>query len=284
MKKRRPRGMETMPLAIKFDYLKVLFSMANVDGDINQLEMMELYRLMGKLKCTSKERIALLKSTGENNDIKNTLDNLLSHDLEQQEKNIVRFSLIKDLLIVMGADYDETLEEVVLFNTIKEELYITDEQLHLTRSEYEEDKQYFKKNIEIYDIKGKAKKTAYQVAGISIPLAFMYANNYFNNPKKRCARKHLTVSSLGKHVLLGVVSLKSIEWLLQKEDRKKSNLDKKLFLECNKIHETAKLYVTRDIIHIQKILSSNQDQFLLQQIKLLKKTVGTLEKTEPKIV
>src|SRR5690554_3323517 len=104
MLKKKIRDLREMPIKNKLQYFEVLFAMARIDDELNQLELAELYRLMSRVRLPEEERLTLLKSSQP------SVENILAtcrnatEGLKDQERNILRFSMIKDLMIIMLAD------------------------------------------------------------------------------------------------------------------------------------------------------------------------------------
>jgi hypothetical protein len=59
--KKRIRGLVEMPSDTKLSYCKILGLMVGIDGKIEQLKMVELYRLIAKMKLSDSKRPKLLE-------------------------------------------------------------------------------------------------------------------------------------------------------------------------------------------------------------------------------
>ena len=137
------RGLDEMPWETKLNYCKILSLMVTIDGQVEQLKMVELYRLIAKVMLGDSKRPKLLEFIFEPKIELEDLWEKILEGLNNQEKNILRFSIIKDLLIIMRADYYEALEEIKFLEKTKEMLHISEEHMKFFEEEYQNDKNFF---------------------------------------------------------------------------------------------------------------------------------------------
>lgn len=291
MHKKKIRDLAEMPTINKFQYFQVLFTMANIDGEINQLELMVLYYLMGRVKLPQKERLLLLDYFSNFSNFSEeimTLCQEMMKDLKDQEKNIMRFSLMKDLVIVMGADYYETLEEKELFNRLKLFLDVQDEHLDLIQEEYKKDRNYFYEDCMESIRKNRWVERISMAAAIGIPTTTLFIkrrniekNHYFHRRKSG-----VSAIDVLKTFSLGIGSYYGLRWLLGIKDTKERKLKQYLYEECLKVRGRAIKYLIADHRYLQQMkLTTKEDKnnhkSMEKSIRLLEKAFATFENTEP---
>lgn len=288
MLKEKVRDLQAMPAETKLRYFKVLFSMALIDGELNQLEAMELYRLMGKIKILQKERLDLLNNMDAF--LENIIDicKTLLEGLNDQEKNILRFSLMKDLIIIMGADYYQSPAEIELFSKIRTFFQITEEQLYYFQEEYREDRSFFDEDSEKSVTVNRLEERILTAAALGIPIGALYIkkcrdkNDYFFFYR---GKKELSAIDLLKALTIGVVTYKGLKWLLKMKTNKKETLKQCLYKECLKIQDRAIRYLVKDRRYFQEKLlnleKENEETVSIEsKVVLLDKVDATFKNTK----
>ncbi|SDK14441.1 hypothetical protein [Natronincola ferrireducens] len=293
MTEKKVRGLEDMPPYTKLNYFKILIIMANTNGEVTQLEMVELYRLMAKNKLSQVDRLVLLSWMEEerHNQLLELCDNLYE-ELNDQEKNIIRFSLIKDLIIIMGADNYEAPEEMELFNKMKEIFCITEEQLGFLKEEYETDKTFFAEETTDNSWYDKFEETFLTATAIGVPITVLYYQGSFKREWSLCRRlyrKPTLPGNIAKAVVLGGASYKMLKWFLEGKRKKAHKLKEALFEAASKVHERADDYLTKDIQKIQEELQHTKEEVgqrkaLNHRAVLLQKTLGNLRSRKPQLL
>jgi len=291
MKEKKIRDLHNMPIETKIKYCQILFLMASIDGEVNPLEIKELYRLMANIRVLQNNRISLLTHMNElEDDIKDIIKELFE-GLNFQEKNILRFSLIKDLIIIMRADYYESSEERELFNKFKTLLSVTDEQLSLIEDEYKYDISFTDYEIEETRYNKKVKEAITLGASLGTPAAFLYikekeANNcnIKNRFKKKKSRKHIL-----KALAMGVISYKTVKWFLNRRINQQELMKEYILKDCTKLQDRAVDYLYKDINYIQgylQYMDSNDanTKTIENKIVLLKKSLSQLQMDKPRMI
>lgn len=292
MIKEKIRDLEAMPAETKLQYFKLLFNMALADGEFNQLEAMELYRLMGKAKVLQKQRLDLLNKMDTNSEDSIDTCKVLLEGLNDQEKNILRFSLIKDLIIIMEADHYQASEEIELFSKIKAFFQITEEQLQFFQEEYRQDKSFFEEDTPKLVAINRLEERIVTAAALGIPIGALYIkksrdkNDYFICHR---GRKGLSGIDIFKALTIGVITYQGLKLLLRKKVHKQEGLKQYLYEECLKVQDKAMRYIVKDKIYLEEKLinleKGNQEKVLLEnRIVLLDKAFATFKNTKPHLL
>ncbi|AKL94244.1 tellurite resistance protein TerB [Clostridium aceticum] len=283
--KEKVRELRELPQEIKHNYFNVLFTMANIDEKINPLELAELYRFMAKMQLEKEERKVLLKQLYKS---ENNLENLcknLYRGLNEQEKNIVRFSLIRDLMLLMKSDYYEAQEETDLFNQIKVLLNITEEHMVWFNEEKALYQDTSNKPLSYEGIE----ETVLMATAIGVPLTtFLFSDSFKKNPflLKKSSHKRRLRTDLLRSIAIGGVSYHSLKWWLRRRKKKSMSLQQCMIEEVEKLQERAKRYMALDLQHLQQSLQWAEENFIDMELQretiiLLKKSLAVLHNTKP---
>ncbi len=146
MLKTKIRDLVDLSNEIKVQYFKILLHMAEIDGELNLFELIKLYELMARIKVPQKERIYLLKGAANGSEDPVKICRTILGLLSGQERNILRFSLMKDLIIIMYADYHASPEERELFEELQVLLEINEDQLKIFLNEHGLEQVFFEED------------------------------------------------------------------------------------------------------------------------------------------
>ncbi len=304
---RNIRSLENMPLNIKFLYSRILSAMICADGGYNQLKLAEFYRIITKIQLPLKKRIQLMNSIITKkvdffkicNEI--DLDEYLNEHLNNQEKNIFRFSLMKDLIIIMKSDYIDTNNEKKILENIQNHFHISDEQLSFFNEEYELDRYYFDDITDDLEFKNIAVNAISTAAALGVPLVVLNYSGTFKGlgtlgiisglkamGKRRKTRKGSIIFGLTASILLGITTYKITKYILNIKKDKKIKLVQLIREDIEKLHENTKDIIYEDIEYFTNHvvgIKDNQDlDNVLKIIDILKRTVATLENTKAVII
>ena len=299
----RVRPLEKLPLKVKLAYSKLLALMLMTDKELDQLKLAALYRLMARIKITSVKRQEVLDSIFKGEMDLVALGQQCYEGLNQQEKNIVRFSLYKDLLIIMRANYIEIPEERLLLEKIEGFFDIKDEHKAFFEEELVQDNNFYDEDKEINCIDEAVSEITARATAIGIPLAAIYYNRYvggfgafgivsgLHSIGKRVSKKHSLIAGLSVVISLGLISYNGTKWLLKYKDRSKCNIKRLMAEEILEIHQLAINYLEKDIAHIEDrveaetLANNSSEDFTLQEIIFsLKKACAVLRNTKPVVI
>lgn len=291
MVKEKIRELNNMPSQTKLKYCKILFIMAGVDEKISSLEMTELYRLMANIKLPQDKRISLLENMDKPKEEIKDLNDSLFDGLNHQERNILRFSLVKDLIIIMRADYYESHKEKELFHQLKYLLSITEEQLSLIEEEYEEDMVFFHQEIAETKARKRFKEIVSTTTALGIPIATLYLKGSFEKDAcifKSSFRKRSNKKDILKAIAIGAASYNVVKWWLGRKTNEQLLMKEYILKDCSNLQERAIAYLKRDINHIQRYLQdidgNNDMEILKRKIILLKKSLSQLQIDKPRLL
>ncbi len=301
MKKERIRSLDEMPTPIKLTYCKLLMLMVKAGDGGNQLKLAEVYRLMANIKLTEEARIELLRFLEGEAENLTFLTNTLVMGASQQEKNIIRFSLIKDLVIIMGADYVVDSEENLLLLRLVNLLEITEEQLQFFLDEYQQD-QTFQEQVERNLYEDMLHEATAKAMALGIPLGMIYFSGGIRHGfgpvgiikglkklgMKKYTKNHSLITGIATVILVSYGTYHSMKWLLGWGSRKEKKYKELLYDQMKEIHFRAIGYAEKDILQLGHLIQRTGEEALKNRqlviYKLLDKTLGTLKNTKPKLI
>ena len=299
------RSLENMPLNIKFLYSNILSSMVCAGGIYNQLKLAAFYRIINKIQLPLKERIQLMNSIiTKKIDAPAMCEGLdLDDYLNDQEKNIFRFSLMKDLIIIMKSDYIDTNNEKRLLKDIQNYFHISDEQFSFFVREYESDRRFFDDTADNQELKNIAVNTVSTAAALGIPLIILNYSGTFKGlgtfgiisglkalGKNKRTKRGSILLGLTSSILLSITTYKIMKYTLNVKKDEKTKLIQLMREDIEKLHEGTKDIIYEDIEYFTNRAVEIKDKdsqdlgSILKMIDILKRAVATLENTEAMII
>mgnify|MGYP000993148351 CR=1 FL=1 len=283
MIKYKVRDLMDLPSHIKLEYFKLLFIVAKIDGDLNPMELMELYRLMARGRLGQRERLYLIENIDkvykEQEDLAQICRKMLQ-DLKGQEKNILTFSLVKDIIIVINADYHESLEEEQIFIRIRNYLNVTDDQLESFKEEYDRDRVYFEDAGRDKRLIDGFLHRAPIIGAMGISLGILY-NRLIRKKRTIFKSRGQVTPRDGLMAMTGaILSHEILRVILDKKSQNEEVLKQALYRHSLQIADKALAYLKRDGRYFQRKLVSLGEvaraRLKYKEISLLMKKTQTL--------
>lgn len=303
MIREKVRPLEKLPLKVKLAYTKILALMLMTDRELDQLKLAALYRLMARIKITSAKRHEVLEAIYKGDLILDELVNHCNEGLNIQEKNILRFSLYKDILIIMRANYLEDSEAELLLGMISELFDITEEHKRFFDEELKRDIDYFEGDKPVNLINEAVVEAAARASAIGIPLVVLCYNGYIeglgalgvlsglHQLGKKITRKHSFLAGIAITIGLGMLTYNSTKYLLNSKDRYSNRLKKLMAEDMQELQQLAVSYLETDISYMQTKIQFfeaalyNNDRITHEDILFsLKRAMALLKNTKPVVL
>lgn len=303
MSKEKIRSLENLPLEVKLAYAKILAMMLVADRELDQLKLAAFYRLMARIQISAVARREVLEAVCKGQSVLEDLANQCCEGLNLQEKNILRFSLYKDLLIIMRANYLENSKEERLLDMISELFDVNEAHKNFFEEELKRDASYFETDKDIKLVNEAIVEAAAGASAIGFPLGIIRCYSCtgglgaigmlsgLHRLGKKITKKHPLLTGAAIAASVGVLSYCSAKYLLKYKDRYSGRLKD---LMAKKMHEQQQLaisYLESDIeyFHTKAQLwedaRNNQAGIALHVIlNALKKAKVLLENTKPAVV
>lgn len=293
------KPIELMSEDKKVVYAKILALM--VSKNIGEENYESFYRLLAYININEDNRIALNKYIFDPKDRVEDLCFIMTKNSFDQEKNILRFSLIKDLLIIMRSG-DSTVEEKQFFYKIKELLHISDEYMGYFEEEYQQDQRYLEESVDEGVMLKLAKDQIALTTSLGIPATYLYYKGYLRDiidygknksileklqrmgVLKRKSRR-ITINDLLIAISLGLLTYSVAKYLIKKGDSSEQELKKMISKRAQVNHEQAISFITEDIEHINTKIDleeeNENEEYLKSILLLLESTLMKLRASKP---
>ncbi|SFI14215.1 hypothetical protein SAMN05192551_10719 [Tindallia magadiensis] len=272
-KVREPRK---MPIENRLAYGKLLGLMILSQNKPEAMTMQEFYRALRSIALKDRDRQVIFEYMMAPDESAASLTQQMMKDLNDEEGNLIRFSLLEDLYRVMKADYYEDEGEKNFFNEVVHHLGIKEHHIEQVRQTYERDNLYLPGSIK----PSISKMAMSQLVSISAGLAtagIIYYGTNTRRKKQSPIEKVATVST-------ALVVYKAVESLVNYKENHQLRMQKKLRKENNKLLIELEKDITKDIRMIKQITRKKPSQFSetftwQDVLVLLEKTKAYLEKS-----
>ncbi len=270
MKKHRTPG--DMPQEIRLAYAKIVGLVLMATPYPETSVVVVFYRSLHELTLKEKERRAVLEfMLSPDTDLNTLCSTLMSVELEE-ERNLLRFSLVEDIYHMLMADHNAGDEETVLFNQVLDKLAIHEEHIDMIRQMYNSDSTYLPK-LKPENLPHKVvRQTAAGLVGLSVPVGMVAVSGERGlspwgiasglkaiSPGK--GRNKSLVPGLLITLAAGGMAWRSTKWLLHYPEWKRLWMLKRLKKsEIKKMKQTAKC-IDEDILMMQKQIESRAADF-----------------------
>ncbi len=174
------RTFDDMSQMIKQNYLSFLIELIKADKVVEKREFNDLYMLFAQSKLENKGRIILVNELFSK-DIEFSIENRVfetTKELSPNEKAIVNFSLIKDLVRLSKADDSVHEKEEEFISNVAMKIYPRKEDafkiIQLAEESVECDKKLLKGELSEKDFEEQSQKIASSAAAIGVPIVALY--------------------------------------------------------------------------------------------------------------
>lgn len=303
MNRERVRPLEKLPLKVKLAYTKILALMLMTDRELDQLKLAALYRLMARIQITAVKRREVLEAVYKGQLVLEELVSQCYEGLNIQEKNILRFSLYKDLLIIMRANYMENSEEELLLDMISELFDINEEHKSFFHEELSRDINYFEADKPANLVNEAIVEATARASAIGIPLGIICYNGYIgglgvlgilsglHGLGRRITKKHSLLAGLAITISLGMLSYNGTKYLFKAKDRYSSRLKELMAEDMQELQQLAISYLESDISYLQTKVQfleatlNNLDRITQEDILFsMKRAMALLKNSKPVVL
>jgi hypothetical protein len=297
------RTLERMPEPIKILYTQILAAQALVDQQLHPLEFSDLYVFMTQIGLTAPAREQVRQAfTAAQPPLRPLIDQMLAQ-VTSADRDIIKFSLIKDLLRVSRMDGQISAEERANIEAIALHLYHTPgrvaEILQFAERAIEYDEKLLLGKLTIDEFTKGAKNLASTATGIGVPLAAVYFSGSVIGLSAEGIISGLTalglggilglssvVTGLGVVVVLGVITFKLVQWLVTGKERQMERVREHMMQEIIKLNQRAMAALAEDlqglagqITHLSSLSAENRKMLLTLQ-ELYRDALGRLKDRE----
>ena len=296
-KKTKPlKTLQTMPEEVKTLYMKVLAAQSLADGEADPKEVSELYRFMSLLDIGPSARMEVRKYIFlRDRDLPTMAMELTSCVGDEEEKEAVKFSIIKDMIRISMVDDTYSPEEQKSVVEIANRLYDEEKAqkvIKLAEDIIERDDAILKGKVKYKELKEAGKQVAAQSAAIGVPIAALYFTGSIVGLSAAGITSGLAtlglggvlgfsgmVTGIGVVVVLGVLTYVAVWWTLSGKEVIQKKRREHMIQEIIKIHQKAINNLSEDIHIMAGMIEEVRTQAETHDIKLngLESSVKTLE-------
>lgn len=280
------RDIRKLDMEAKEEYGFILGNLLLQLKDVDTFQMEEFYKVLAYIELPKKHRkklVELLLSNKKQGVFWGSHLESLLNKVKGQERDILRLTLMEDLLSVATANHYMYEDKKTLLEDLKEQLLISDEQMRIF---FQEPNQKYGLSIKDKspDMTSQGKKIVSKCLALGIPLSLLYFsqhNAYRHNYKsftllklQRTLNPRNGVLRLAKYLVLGGVLYKGALWGMNRKYRNQEKVEKMLKKESKELYHRGKKYLEEDLYHVSKILGNktankHQENFIMMMEKTL---------------
>ncbi len=262
------KPLEDMPVDLKYSYIQIVINfLLSDDGEIDNKESTELYKLVTRLKFTPEERYNILGFTEAKAETENLIKQLVM-PLDELTKKEIKMSLAKDLIFIQKTAKSASYTESQYISELARIMELSDKELELINQAIEIDLKIYDDAVDDDGLK-KGFSTLISTAGaIGVPLAALYFSGSVVGLGAAGITSGLAtlgfggvlgfssmVTGLGAVLLIGLGAKKGLEHLTGKNEVDKRKLKEGLLLAVNKQLHSSINMLHEDINFITKKLN-----------------------------
>ncbi len=268
-KKRLPvpkkiKTLEMMPEEIKVLYTKILAAQAMADQRMHPKEFSDLYVFMSQIGLSPAARDEVRNSlVSEDVNILELTDLLLSK-VAQEEQEIIKFSIVKDLIRVarmdgIVADEEEACIRKVAGHVYKDQQHAA-EVIAFAEETIEYDEKLLKNELTTEEFKKGAKSLAATASGIGVPITAVYFSGSVIGLSAAGIIAGLTelglggilglsslTTGIGIVIIVGIITFKLVKWVLGGKERKMQRMREMMIQEVIALNQRAMVALAEDL-------------------------------------
>ena len=295
-KTKSPKTLQTMPEDVKTLYIKVLAAQSLADCEADPREVSELYRFMAFLDIGPSARMEVREFMFlRDRDLPTMAMELTSCVEDEEEKEAVKFSIIKDMIRISKVDGTYSDEEQKSVTEIANRLYDEEKArkvIELVEEIIERDDAILKGEVKMKELKEAGKQVAAQSAAIGVPIAALYFTGSVVGLSAAGITSGLAtlglggvlglsgmVTGIGVVVVLGVLTYVAFWWALSGKEVIQKKRREHMIQEIIKIHQKAIANLSEDIHVMAGMIDEVRVKAATHDTKLsgLESNVKTLE-------
>ncbi len=275
MERTMVREPKRMPAEIRLTYGKLLGLMILAQHRPEAVAMQEFYRALRKIEMKEKDRQVIFEYMMDPDQSASELIEIIMTVKDDQERNLLRFSLLEDLYRIMKADFYEDKDEKYYFDEVVSKLGIQPQHLQFVVDTYEKEDLY---------VPGMEKESTSDtliryMAGLTVGIitAGIIRKSTWKKKSENSAIEIIAVLSSS------FVAFQTTQHLMKLKGTKGRWIRKKLLKEKLKQEQQLIKDIKKDHRMIRQIIKKKSSQFMAtfswqDVLTLLEKTLAYLEK------
>jgi uncharacterized tellurite resistance protein B-like protein len=294
------RTLEVMPTEVKILYTQMLATQALADHQLDQQEFSDLYVFMTQIGLDAPARNQVRKFlVTPPEDLVPLADQVLAH-VKPEEQQLLKFSMIKDLIRVSRMDGTVSPEEQQHIQRLATHLYATPGQaaqiIAFAEKAIAYDEKLLMGKLTAEEFTRGAKNLAATAASIGVPVTAVYFSGSVIGLSAAGIISGLTelglggilglsslVTGIGMVVVLGIVTFKLVRWAVTGKERRLEKMREHLIQEVIRLNQQAMCALAEDLNHLASQMehlasASEQNRAMLRQLHTVyQQALHTLE-------
>ncbi|RQD69740.1 MAG: hypothetical protein D5S00_05755 [Tindallia sp. MSAO_Bac2] len=277
MKKIIVREPWKMPIEVRLTYGKLLGLMILAQHRPEAAAMEEFYRALKKMEMKDKDRQVIFEYMMDPDQPVDDLTQVIMKVQDDQERNILRFSLLEDLYRIMRADFYEDEDEKKYFDSVMSRLKIEPHHLKLVIETYEKEDLYLP-GTEMEPVSNRIIRYSFGLA-VGIATAGLYVHIVRNKKGKNKSVENFA------GITTGLAAFQATQYLMGLKGCRRRWIKKKLLKEKLRQEQQMMKDIKKDVRMIRQLIKKKSSQFTesfswQDVIILLEKTLAYLEKQQ----
>ncbi|SMP41377.1 hypothetical protein [Anoxynatronum buryatiense] len=252
MKKKQHREPGAMPQEIRMAYGKLLGLMLLAEPRPESAQIVAFYRALSGINLKDRDRHAVLEFIISPDTSGEELCRLILDTPDEQEHNLLRFTLLEDLYRIMMADHYEGDEETAFFMRVARWLSIRQEHVEQVRRSIEETAGYLPADEKPALGNRVMHQAVAGTAGLAVPLLMVAEAGHSGltprgiisglhalSPGK--SRRRSIIPGLLITLAAGAATWQSSRWLFQLPQWRRNRMAARIFkIECKQLRQIEK--------------------------------------------
>lgn len=301
------RTLEVMPREVKILYTRILAAQALADGQFHPAEFSDLYVFMTQIgldaDARNEVRAACLK---EHINLLDLVTQVLEH-VTPDERPVLKFSLVKDLIRVARMDGELADEETQNIRLVAEHLYSSPDKatqiINFAEKAILYDEKLLQGKLSVEEFTQGARNLAATATSIGVPITAVYFSGSVVGLSAAGIISGLAelglggilgfsslVTGIGMVVVMGIVTYKLVRWAINSGERKMANMREHIIQEVITLNQQAMLALAEDMNGLAAQMehlaaASDQNRARLERLtQLYRHAAGILQDREDQYI
>jgi uncharacterized membrane protein YebE (DUF533 family) len=297
------RTLEAMPEEVRSLYVQVLAAQCLVDGEPHPKEVADIYVFMSKIGLgpDSREEVRGSLAAGQTQ-LPRLVDLVrkVVSGVEEDEKDVVAFSIVKDMTWISRADGAISSSERNSIRDVAEALGLQSEEvMGLADKVIEYDEAIAKGDVTASELEKAAKEIAAVATAVSVPITALFFSGSVVGLSAAGITSGLAavglggllgfsamITGIGVLVVAGVVAYLGVQWMTGGKERELAKKREHMVQEILKLHQEAIEALAEDVSRIAEKLAEyvsksdrNEERLirLTSELQTFRFALGTLK-------
>lgn len=305
------RALEVMPEEVKLLYTRAVVAQTLVDGEPDSREVASVYVFASRIGLGTDSRgeirrylaTAALDGESGNSGALELMDEIVG-SVQEQERDTIVASLIKDMLWISRADGEVSTAELASVEAVARKQFAdkAEEAIKQAQETIDAEEAYIRGDISVSEFEIRIKQVASQAAALGLPVAAIYFSGSVVGLSAAGFTSGLAalglggvlglsamLTGIGVVIVAGVVVYQVSRWMMGANEREHAKKREHMIQEVLKQHQKSMADLGQDIAELATRMEEytaksdqNADRLarLKRELQLFKATLATLQDRE----